>query len=76
MNELFNVIISTALLADLTLWLGRAAFIAVYVLLAIGLMLLPAKILGEGDRRPWWKSLRLWAMGIIAVQIGVYWYWG
>ena len=63
-------------LSDTSLWLGRAAFIAVYVALAIGLMLMPATILGEPEGRPWWKSLRAWAMAIIAVQISVYWYWG
>ncbi|MEA1951732.1 MAG: hypothetical protein U9N87_10130 [Planctomycetota bacterium] len=76
MNELLNTIISQPPLADASLWLGRAAFIAVYVLLAVGLMLMPAKILGEAEGRPWWKSLRTWAMAIIVVQIGVYWYWG
>ncbi len=76
MNELSCGIISAVLLADTSLWLGRAAFIAVYVLLAVGLMLMPAKILGEGEGRPWWKNLRAWALAIIAVQIGIYWYWG
>ncbi|MBN2294424.1 MAG: hypothetical protein JXM70_18490 [Pirellulales bacterium] len=76
MNELFSVLLSAVPLADTSLWLGRAAFIAVYVVLAILLMLMPAKILGEGEGQPWWKSLRLWALGIIAVQISVYWYWG
>lgn len=76
MTDFFSVIISQPLLADTSLWLGRMAFIAVYILLAIGLTLLPAKILGEDEGRPWWKSLRVWALGIIAVQISVYWYWG
>ncbi len=76
MNELLNTAISQPLLADTTLWLGRAAFMAVYVVLAIGLMLMPAKILGETEGRPWWQSLRAWAMAIIVVQISVYWYWG
>lgn len=76
MLELLSSTITTALLADTSLWLGRAAFIAVYVVLAIGLMLMPAKILDEEEGRPWWKSLRAWAMAIIAVQVSVYWYWG
>jgi hypothetical protein len=76
MNEFYSVIISEVPLADMSLGLGRAAFIAVYVVLAIGLMLMPAKILGEGEGRPWWQSLRAWAMAIIVMQISVYWYWG
>ena len=76
MHEFLSNTIAASLLADTSLWYGRAAFIAVYVVLAIGLMLMPAKILGEEEGRPWWKSLRAWAMAIIAVQISVYWYWG
>jgi len=54
------------------LW-GRAAFVAVFVLLLIGLILIPRRLIGqEGGAPPWWRNVRLWAIAITLVQILVY----
>jgi hypothetical protein len=51
---------------------GVAAFAGVYVLLLLWLCLMPSRLLDEPAGRPWWKSSRLWAIAIAAVQILVY----
>ncbi|NLE39921.1 MAG: hypothetical protein GX621_18030 [Pirellulaceae bacterium] len=64
---------SLSLLSDASAhgW-GVAAFVGVYVLLLIWLVLMPARLLNEPAGRPWWKSSRLWAIGIAVVQVFVY----
>lgn len=51
---------------------GVAAFVGVYVLLLVWLVLMPARLLNEPAGRPWWKSSRLWAIAIAVVQVFVY----
>jgi hypothetical protein len=58
-------------------WLGKAAFIAVFVLLLIWLMLMPGRLIGDaGQRPPWWRNTRFWAIVVTVIQILVYWRWG
>ena len=58
------------------LW-GKAAFVSVFALLLVWLVLMPGRLIGQGDRRPpWWRNTRLWAIAIAAVQIVVYLRWG
>ncbi len=57
--------------------LGQTAFMGVFLLTMIGLLLLPGRMLGQESTRPvWWKNVRFWASAICVVQIGVYWIWG
>lgn len=57
--------------------LGKAAFVAVFVVLLVWLLLLPARFIDqEGLRRPWWRNVRFWAVVVTLVQIWVYAYWG
>lgn len=56
---------------------GKAAFVGVFVVLLIWLLLLPARLIDpEGVRRPWWRNTRFWAVLVTIVQIGVYVIWG
>lgn len=52
---------------------GRAAVIAVYAMLLIGIILMPRRLLGPGKQPvPLWKNTRFWAVLICAIQIMVY----
>jgi len=58
------------------LW-GKAAFVGVFALILVWLVLMPGRLIGQGDRRPpWWRNARLWAIAIAAVQVVVYLRWG
>jgi len=58
-------------------WLGKAAFIGVFVVLIVLLASLPAKMLGEAESRPpLWRSVRAWAILIAIAQILIYSFWG
>ena len=59
------------------LW-GKAAFVSVFaLLLVVWLVLMPGRLIGQGDRRPpWWRNTRLWAIPIAAVPIVVCLRWG
>jgi hypothetical protein len=52
---------------------GKAAFIGVFVLLLIWLLAMPARLIGN-DRGtvPWWRNARVWAIGVVIVQILMY----
>jgi len=69
MNWLY---LMNALLAVNGPFWGVAAFVTVYVLLLVWLIVMPAQLLDEPTDRPWWKSSRLWAIAIAAIQILVY----
>ncbi|MBN1590752.1 MAG: hypothetical protein JW888_14660 [Pirellulales bacterium] len=51
---------------------GVVAFVGVYVLLLVWLLLLPARVLDEPPGRPWWKRSRVWAVAIAVIQVLVY----
>lgn len=56
---------------------GRLAFIGVFVLLLVWILLMPARLIGQGDGPvAWWKNARFWALLITLIQIGVYWQFG
>lgn len=58
-------------------WLGKAAFIGVFVALVVLLASLPARMLGETEcRPPMWRNVRAWAILIAVAQILVYSFWG
>ena len=60
----------------LAFW-GSAAFTGVFLLTAIGILLIPKRMLGQEDRVPsWWRNVRFWAVAICVVQILVYWTFG
>ena len=53
--------------------LGTAAFIAVFVVLLIWLVLMPGRLIGQAEGRPpWWRNVRVWAIVIATLQILVY----
>jgi hypothetical protein len=56
---------------------GQISFMGVFLLVLLGLLLLPRRFFGHADSRPaWWKNVRIWAAVICSVQIVVYWIWG
>lgn len=56
---------------------GQSAFIAVFLLVLVGLWLLPRSLLdSEEATRVWWKNVRFWATVVCSVQILIYWVWG
>ena len=58
-------------------WAGKAAFIAVFALVLVWLLLVPGRLIGQtGARPPWWRNTRVWAILVAAVQILVYLRWG
>lgn len=57
--------------------LGIAAFVGVFVLVLVWLVLMPRRLLdGTGPRPPWWRDVRLWAVVVTVIQIAVYLQWG
>ena len=56
---------------------GPVAFTGVFLVTAVGLLLIPKRLLGQEDRVPaWWRNVRFWAVVICAVQVLVYWMLG
>lgn len=61
------------LAAALTVSVGQAAFVGVYVMVLVGIIWLPKTLCDQPGRTvPWWENLRLWAALICVVQILVY----
>ncbi|MCL4193232.1 MAG: hypothetical protein KJZ87_15960 [Thermoguttaceae bacterium] len=59
-------------------WLGKAAFLAVFALLLVWLLLLPSRLIGRDPkmRIPCWRSARFWAVVVTIAQIAAYAWWG
>jgi hypothetical protein len=56
---------------------GKAAFIGVFVLVLVWLLLMPSRLIGHADGAPPpWRNTRLWAIAITVVEISVYAYFG
>ena len=56
---------------------GKLAFIAVFVVLLIWLILMPGRLIGHGDGTPpWWRNARVWAIVVTVIQVFVYLRWG
>jgi len=67
-----TVPLSIPLLAAGDIW-GRVCFAGVFLVLAVGLALVPAKFIGqEGGRPRPWKDVRCWAIAIALAQLLVY----
>jgi len=67
----------TPLLAAAGPWAGRLAFVAVFVVLLIWLILMPGRLIGHTDGTPrWWRNARVWAILVTVIQIAVYVWWG
>jgi len=67
----------TPLLAAAGPWAGKLAFVAVFVVLLIWLILMPARLIGQADGTPrWWQNARIWAIVVTVIQIAVYVWWG
>ena len=65
------------LLATSGPWIGKLAFISVFVLLLIWLLWMPGRLIGHTDGRPpWWRNARVWAVIVTVIQILVYLRWG
>lgn len=57
--------------------IGRLAFAGVFALLVIWLIVVPRHRIGQAEQRPpCWRNVRVWAIGIAAVQMAVYLFWG
>ena len=71
LNRLSSSLIAAVESED-QLW-GRAAFIAVFVLLLAGLVLIPGRLIGQSEGSPpWWRNVRIWAIAITLAQILIY----
>lgn len=59
-------------------WIGKAAFLAVFALLLVWLLLLPNRLIGRDPavHIPWWRSARFWAVAVTIAQIAAYAWWG
>ena len=56
---------------------GKWIFTAVFAVLLLWLLLIPARRLGDDEgKTTWWRSTRVWAIVIAAVQMVVYAVWG
>ena len=56
---------------------GRLAFMGVFVVLLVWILLMPARLIGQDDGPvAWWKNARFWAALIALIEIGVYWQFG
>jgi hypothetical protein len=72
-----TIVSGIAALAAAPPWVGRAAFVGVFVLLLIWLVALPSRLVPPPDPSvPWWQRVRFWAIVITLAQILVYSYWG
>jgi hypothetical protein len=68
---------ATAVLATSGPLAGKLAFVAVFVLLLVWLVLMPGRLIGHTDGRPpWWRNARMWAIVVTVIQILVYLRWG
>ncbi len=57
--------------------IGRLVFAAVFAVLIVWLIIIPRDRIGQAEKvPPWWRNVRVWAIGIAAVQIAVYLFWG
>ena len=87
---MFNWIIASCLPPSLTLHpatfaalplddrtVGRWLFAAVFALLIVWLVAMPARRLWrDAPAPPWWRNVRVWAIVVAAVQMVVYLAWG
>jgi hypothetical protein len=56
---------------------GQAAFIGVFLVVLVSLLLLPREFIQSGGPAPvWWKSVRVWAVVVCSIQILIYWVFG
>jgi hypothetical protein len=57
--------------------LGKAAFVGVFVLVLLWLLIMPRRLLDPSQvRPPAWRNARFWAIAVTVVQIVVYLRWG
>lgn len=67
-----------SLLAEIAPLAGRLAFAAVFLALIIWLVLMPKRLLEEGESgpaKPIWRQVRAWAVLIATVQLLIYLFW-
>ncbi|NLX98836.1 MAG: hypothetical protein GXY83_21980 [Rhodopirellula sp.] len=56
---------------------GKVAFIGVFAILLVWLLLMPRRlVVEEGTNLPWWQNTRYWAILIVLIEIAVYYRWG
>jgi hypothetical protein len=56
---------------------GKWAFVAVLALLLVWLVLMPRRFIGQAQGvPPWWRNVRVWAIVVALLQLGIYLYWG
>lgn len=58
-------------------WPGKLAIMAVFAAVLIWVLVMPARLIGQGDEPlPWWKNARFWAALIAVIEICVYYRFG
>lgn len=70
---------SASLLADTTggPWAGKLAIMAVFATVLVWVLVMPARLIGQGNQPlPWWKNARFWAALIAVIEICVYYQFG
>jgi len=56
---------------------GKAAIIAVFALVLIWLIIIPARFIGQDQRKPpFWKNTRYWAIVVAVSEILIYFRFG
>ena len=62
--------------ADTSTW-GKWVFVAAMALLVLWLVVMPRRLIGQEHQvPPWWRNVRVWAIVVALVQMGVYLYFG
>ncbi len=58
-------------------WAGKLAIIAVFGAVLVWALVMPARLIGQGNQPlPWWKNARFWAILIAVIEICVYYRFG
>jgi len=59
---------------DLPVWPAYAFSAFILVSLAVGSLLVPREeVLRGAPDRAHWRDIRLWAVALVTVQLGIYW---
>jgi hypothetical protein len=57
--------------------MGKWAFVGALGLVLVWLLVMPRRLIGQADAAPpWWRNVRVWAIVVAVVQIGVYAWFG
>jgi len=60
-------------LRDVSPAAAKAAFLGLFVLSGLLVLLIPKEYIYEGVENPrWWHNLKLWALGVLAIIFTIY----